>query len=573
MSKHNNIWAFGYGYGLDFSNGNPVSFLSNISDERCAATACDENGQLLFYTNGDTVWNKNGEIMPGSQTALLPNPFSTDGGTRTGYIQGALIVPVVGNADQYYIFSMESLALILDEAINPVGSTLYTHSQRLFYSIVDMTLDNGKGDIVANKKGILLDSLLGAPLIAAPGNGCNIWLITHDMNIPQFRSYEISGSGINELPVISNSGNINAELMDSVAFRINWVYTMASMKMSPDNRKLALCSYNYFNNSGQNDLGLEIHDFDPATGILSNSITLDSVIGYTAACFSPDNSKLYANRGAGLADPAYVGAIDQYDLSQPTLTDIVNSRVVLLDSAMANSDMKIGPDGKIYTNAVRIDSICRIDYPNLPGTACNFVPNVMSLLHNNVPAFVGPYVSTLLFPRINTMPNDLVFPVPDTTGTRRDTTLYKPAVITLKAPSGYRDYKWSNGSTDSVMQVSATGTYWVGYRTAGRCEYKMDTTAIKMKLSTGEAIAEGTVGMTVYPNPVRSSVNVTISGLQKIKGTLVIANAIGRAVLTIPFVNATQAIDISRLAEGVYIVQYISEDKMVQQYKTLVVSK
>ncbi|TXI67741.1 MAG: hypothetical protein E6Q46_02540 [Flavobacterium sp.] len=60
-----NIWYFGNKAGISFNSGVPVPLLDGQmqADEGCA-TLSDANGNLLFYTNGITVWNRNHQIMP-----------------------------------------------------------------------------------------------------------------------------------------------------------------------------------------------------------------------------------------------------------------------------------------------------------------------------------------------------------------------------------------------------------------------------------------------------------------------------------------------------------------------------
>lgn len=64
-AKRANYWYFGNGAGLDFSNGSPVAITNGQLDswESCASIS-DINGNLLFYTDGDTVWTRNHTVMP-----------------------------------------------------------------------------------------------------------------------------------------------------------------------------------------------------------------------------------------------------------------------------------------------------------------------------------------------------------------------------------------------------------------------------------------------------------------------------------------------------------------------------
>src|SRR5437868_1237164 len=62
--NENNIWYFGDVCGLDFNSGSPVAISNSAMYqwEGCA-TMCDAGGNILFYTNGITVWNKQHSVM------------------------------------------------------------------------------------------------------------------------------------------------------------------------------------------------------------------------------------------------------------------------------------------------------------------------------------------------------------------------------------------------------------------------------------------------------------------------------------------------------------------------------
>ena len=95
-----NIWYFGDHAGLDFNSGSPVVLNDGqtyLSEGHAEGTAviCDNTGSLLFYTNGETAWNSNHEIM-----------FNGDGllGTVSS-TQSSLIIPKPGNERLFYLFT------------------------------------------------------------------------------------------------------------------------------------------------------------------------------------------------------------------------------------------------------------------------------------------------------------------------------------------------------------------------------------------------------------------------------------------------------------------------------------
>ena len=92
-----NIWHFGNGAGLDFSGGAPVSISGGQTNQNeGTAILSDSLGNLLFYTDGMTVWNANHAFMQNG-TGLLGHNSSTMSG---------LIVPNPKRDSIYYVFTV-----------------------------------------------------------------------------------------------------------------------------------------------------------------------------------------------------------------------------------------------------------------------------------------------------------------------------------------------------------------------------------------------------------------------------------------------------------------------------------
>jgi hypothetical protein len=319
FSQNENIWAFGDEAGVDFNRDQPSAIKTNIHTLEGCASACDDEGHLLFYTDGDSVWNRNNTLMPNG----INLGIGLDMANST--TQGALIVPIPGTLDKYYIFSLGSIL---------IGY----YAGRLFYSIVDMDRNNGLGDV--GNRGIFLDSGLTEQMTAVPGMDCNIWLLVVLSATGTVKAYNIDADSIHSTPVQStriiprSSGGAG------------------SMDVSPDGTKLAIASM-YGGGS------LVLCDFDRSSGIASDPIVLNLDNNY-GVCFSPDNSKLYVTSGGGL---------QQFDLSLGDSNAIINSRVII-SSNSGSGYLKRGPDGKIYQPSGT--SLKTINSPNLPGPLCQY---------------------------------------------------------------------------------------------------------------------------------------------------------------------------------------------------------
>lgn len=402
FAQQDKVWVFGTHAGIDFNTSPPQAIQTSINASEACASVSDVSGNLLFYTNGSTVWNRNHAIMPNGENLPLAPPGIVESSS-----QGTLIASVPGDPDKYYIFSL--------------GSVEYSYFGRLYYSIVDMSLDNGNGDVLAGQKGMLLDSLLTEHMTAVAGDDCNIWLVVQSRSEDKIKSYRIDHSGIHPSPILSDRIPGDGGLAGGIG----------CMDVSPDGRKIAVAQGN-----------LVLYDFDPATGVLDNSFIVDdfqvgiSPGGYYGVAFSPDNSKLYAN------DVPY---FYQFDLSLNTTTDIRQSKIRLSDTSLRNATIKRGPDGKMYASTRSV-----IHHPNLPGMACQFVARGFTLLPGTGARWGLPNINA-------------VFHYEQRSTLTADTFTCVDSVVLFPQLTHLSGYLWNDGSTGPSKAITESGLYWVKY--------------------------------------------------------------------------------------------------------------
>jgi hypothetical protein len=169
-AQYENVWTFGQRAGIDFNSGNPVAIQSAMTMDgwgESAASVCNAEGRLLFYTDGTLVWNKNGEVMPNGRY-LCGTRFTL---STSSTAQGTIIIPKPGAPYKYYVFSLTPYEYFQAGYPSMYGS--------LFYSIVDMKLSNDLGD-VTTEKAVVVDSFLYEGMTAVRGEQCNFWLIVYD---------------------------------------------------------------------------------------------------------------------------------------------------------------------------------------------------------------------------------------------------------------------------------------------------------------------------------------------------------------------------------------------------------
>ena len=370
--KQGNIWYFGDHAGLDFSSGSPV-FLNNgqtynvSCPQNChsegSSVICDSSGALLFYCNGSKIWNRNHQVMPNGDS-LLSNPSST---------QGSIIVPQPGSSRYFYVFTADDF--YLDNLEYGVR-----------YSIVDICLNGGLGDILVNKKNILLLDTTAEKLTAVlHNNGIDYWIIIHKYYSDAFYAYHLTSTGISDT-IISHVGSIQP------TNPINSGGSIGQLKASPNGEKLAIV------NGNSNNCVLEYLNFNNSSGIVSNCVNLqwNPLCNFYGVSFSPDNTKLYVScdiNGNG---------IYQFDLiAGGGNPDSIRASRTLIAEYYNYLGLQLAVNGKIYST--RSPFCCStylgaINYPNNAGTSCSYVDSAVSLNGHvssyGLPNFIDSYEYT-----------------------------------------------------------------------------------------------------------------------------------------------------------------------------------
>ena len=315
-------WYFGTNAGINFVGGGEPQPItdSQINTSEGAASISNAKGQLLFYTDGTKIYDKNGGVMPskdGSTTPLAGSSNST---------QSALIVPKPicrGCEYLYYVFTTSDI----------------NGTKQLSYSLVDMRGNGGKGEIV--EKNIPLNQgSLATERIAAVRNDrdSTYWVVTHDYNSNAFKVYHVTKAGI-EGPTAYPLGTLQNTPSQAEGY----------MKFStPDStgQKLAIIV------PGPPRNLVQIYTFNDTTGQLSGpTLTLDlgkmppKAYGVE---FSSDGTKMYVTLQKDDSDTT-LSRLYQYDISLGDSARIADSRIPIDSSATeVYGALQRGPDGRIY---------------------------------------------------------------------------------------------------------------------------------------------------------------------------------------------------------------------------------
>lgn len=306
---------------LDNSNGEG-GIIKTL--EGCAKVT-DQEGKLLFYTDGINVYNRKHRQMPNGYR-LMGNKSAT----RSG-----VVVPLPGSDSKFYI--------ITANRDNFMG---------VRYSIVDLEADDGNGDVVLKNMALRVPATEKVTSLLH-NNGKDFWIVTHDWNNNSFYLYLLTSDGIVPDPVISNTGSIHkgAE-QNKVGF----------FKFSPDYKKLV--------SSIQGKGILEVYDIDNKTGSILNPILFESDLYNTEfdAEFSQNSSMLY------ITETNSPAKVMQYDLRSDNRDQVMKSGTLIYKSPKKDifGSLEKSDDGKIYLTNYTEKFIGVVEKPDSQGIACGY---------------------------------------------------------------------------------------------------------------------------------------------------------------------------------------------------------
>jgi hypothetical protein len=320
-------WYFGQNAGLSFST-NPPTILTNgmLNTFEGCATISNSAGNFLFYTDGITVFNQMHAVM-NNGTGLNGNSSTT---------QSAIIVKKPASPNIYYIFTQEATA----------------GANGLSYSEVDMSLAAGMGSVTVKNYSLYTPSCEKITAIRHC-NGVDTWVVSHDWASNNFRTYLITAAGVSLTPVVSVSGT---------STNGNSYRTIGQMKVSPNGKKIGLTVYD-------NTLTgpVELHDFNSATGIVTNALFLGDFINNYGCEFSPDGTLFYSGISSG--------NIMQWNICAGSTAAILSSSITIPTSIDIVGQMQLASNGKIYIARGSTNFLSLINFPNLSGTACGYIDN------------------------------------------------------------------------------------------------------------------------------------------------------------------------------------------------------
>lgn len=499
----NNNWYFGYKVGLNFSGSSP-QFLNNsqMTSMTSSATISDSNGNLLFYSDGLEIWNREHQVM-------------TNGDINHRGVQIAISKHPT-NPNLYYVFS-----------------TAIEGGYSVRYSVVDMSLGNivnGQhlGAVVPNLKKVPLHDDLGNDFtnargvtIVPHGDGSSFWvLITTGTKL---YSYRLSSSGLSTTPVVSNLNTSG----------IYTTYDGTTIKASP---QVNSCDYSHLlsiTNSnvitGENE-GL-VRSFDNLSGAITSDYNL-SIAG-TGALYAEFNqfaNVLYISRYAQgvntntmlykidllnstnanvISSALNTGQTDMYGMGIPITVQRNTKGDIYFYVPYYNNDKSLG---KIVNPDVYSQSSANLDgllFLNLtqPAIYVGSINNLPQLVPN-LSGRVGACLASLTLSTAETHTGPYTYHVSNTMTTELDYKVNSTQNITMKAGNSITllpNTHIENGANylAQIEDCNCKG----GEAEAGK-QYLKNNMRLDLRNLPTDKNAEGNRNVKVYPNPVSDVLHI-----------------------------------------------------------------
>ena len=322
IQTHEYRWVFGSGVEIYFANGGTPSNVGSrsiVSAEACASICDPTTGDLLFYTDGVTVWN-------GFDDSIVATNI---GGSQNSY-HGVVIIPPTpcGAITRYHIFATW-------EADSSPGTKDMMHSSYTVNGtmVTQSSTPNGLLGVTASER----------IAVISKADCLGYWIVTQELNSTNAHVVSLD----NDTPTLHS--------VQTLSITPGGSWEEGQIKFSPNGKYLAWADAQSHE--------VQVMDFNITTATITPRHKIHNITFPSGIEFSPNSQYVYYSGQ---------GVVYQHDISLPpgNFDSSTQTPISTSTDPQDYSSMQLGPDGKIYIVGPNRTTISVIELPD------NVVPTV-----------------------------------------------------------------------------------------------------------------------------------------------------------------------------------------------------
>lgn len=325
IGKEGNVWVFGAQCYADFNSNPPLTArpanLSFETDEGCAI-ACGPNGQIVMYSDGSSLYNKNHNAVK-----------SQNMGGHTSSTQSGIFVPINRHPGQYFLYA---IGAVEDPIIRLMENKIQTYEDNDTIRILQSR------KVIAENTSEKISSVLHC-------NKKDMWIATTTRYCEKLFVYKVTEEGVISPPTITP---ITVKQIP----RDNFTGS-GQMKFSADGDFVAIVA------RGNSDPShVIVGRFDNFTGKASDwkLLKIHGSLAYGVE-WSPNSSYLYIS--SGRSDKKN-GKLER--IHTDSIFSSLNPKLELVDQRDGywNGALQLAPNGKIYMAVRDNQHLASVSNPN-----------------------------------------------------------------------------------------------------------------------------------------------------------------------------------------------------------------
>jgi hypothetical protein len=341
---------------IDSNNFSLISEFRKMSFKGTQGNISDNNGNLLMASNGIWIANATGDTMLNGN-GINPGGITNDWPFGLPLTANFVFLPFPGDTTKFVAFHHSA-----------TFNGQYSPCYELYYSVIDLTLDNGLGAVTIKNQVVIQDTLNYGIGVCKHANGRDWWIVMAK-----------DSSDVIFKVLFTSSGITNVTTQSLGYTPLPWG-NVAQLSFSPDGNKFATTTYFPESNlpMDSSNSSVVLFNFDRCSGMFSNPAIVSIIDNQYlfGLAFSPSGQYTYTCSSGNIFqinnDTYNVDTVATYD-------GYISPGPSCCPAAFWN--MYTAANGKIYiSSGSGVQHIHEMNYPDSAGIACDVQQHAIDLI-------------------------------------------------------------------------------------------------------------------------------------------------------------------------------------------------